>query len=242
MATEYDNKCSRKFFTVCKKCEEESEEETIAKLTKIVQTSSNGSSSINSNYRSKNSNEYPLKFIAKYIKPKVLEYIIQNFGSNNINWCIIDNPNLRNNVLHYLISDLSSKTDTKKGIKIINLIFDSTILQQNTVYKHNIYERKRFVMYDVEDKFFNNKNQKFTSWHKLLYQTNDYSYTPSVYAEKRKLPLISRELEIMLFKHVYFVLVSQCHIPKGIAIVIIQFVFEFFHVAVSKDLYAYKTE
>ena len=201
----FNAKLSKKFYLVCKKCEEDSDDDIIAKLEKIVSKCDNKWDDININYTPKTSQQFALKFIFKYNKPNVLKYIMDyfiNHSYESINWFMIDNPNLYNNVLHYLIADLSTNKDIENAVEIFNLLFYST-----SKYK-----------------------DKLIPCFELLYQINDYNYTPSMYAEQRKLHKLGVILENVQFRHIYQIICVECKIPDVIALLIIQYGFQLYHI------------
>lgn len=229
-----DLKQSKRFLSTCKKCRDDefSEDMIISELDNVVSKCENGFNSIDINYCSKLNGEFALKYVVKYIKPKVLSYIMEHFNDKthdhcSIDWMIIDNPKLNNNILHYLISDLNgaSQTEMNCAIEIIDIIFESTANIEN--------------LYNINTRNVNNYTNmtSLTSWDELLYQKNEYQYTPSEYAQKRNLSSIGRELEMKLFLHISQLLIVQCGIHKDIAIVIIQYTFELFHFDTIKMLY-----
>eukprot|EP01084_Bolivina_argentea_P039326 72676_1 len=197
---------SRKFYSICKKCEYYEEDEIIQMLKDVASKCENGFDDININYESRRTYEYPLKFILKYLKPKVLLFLMEIFLDHiheTIDWMIIDNPKLRNNMLHFLLSDINgiSIKDIKNAVSIINTIY----------FPKETWKRKLLNCYD------------------LLYQSNDYGFTPSQYAQQRKLVKIGSILEKIQFRHIYQIMLIECHIHKDIALAIIEFSFKYYH-------------
>lgn len=202
-----NKKLSRKFYLVCKKCEDDAEDSIIEKLEKIVSKCDNKFDDININYTPSRSEDFPLKFIFKFTKPKTLKYIMDNFINHeyeSIDWLKIDSPILKNNILHHLISDINdrNKTNVENAISIINLLF----------YSKEEYKDKLLPCFE------------------LLYLTNDYNWTPSEYSQQRKLIKIGSILENVQFKHIYQIICIQCQIPDVIALIIIQYSFQLYHI------------
>eukprot|EP01084_Bolivina_argentea_P034758 64380_1 len=200
-----NQKLSRKFYLICKKCEDDSEVQIIQQFEDIGSKSENKFDSININYTPKRTDHFPLKFIFKYNKPKALKFIMDNFVEHpyeSIHWLKIDNPLLKNNLLHYLICDLSSKKEVENAIEIANLLF----------YNKETYK------------------EELMSCFELLYLPNDYNWTPAQYANQRKFSQLGIILENAQFRHIYQIICIECQIPDVIALEIIQFSFEMFHI------------
>ena len=205
-----DNQATKKFFLCCKNSEDDSDDELIKKLKAIVSGCKHGFNSININYQSNRSDEFCLKFIFKFIKPKTLEFIMDNFMEHNSippDWLIIDNDVLKNNVLHYLVCDVNIK-EFDKASNMIDQVFNCDKKYQS----------------------------KLDICHNLLYQYNAYSYTPAQYAQKRKVCKIGYMLESIQFRHMMDLFIVQYKIPQEIALIVMQYGFELFH---KKKLYEY---
>lgn len=201
-----NEKLSRKFYSICEKCEDYSDDEIIQMLNDVASQCKNGFDDINVNYESRRTDEYPLKFIMKYLKPKVLLFLMDIFLEHiheSIDWMVIDNPKLRNNMLHYLLSDINgiSVKDIENAGSIINILY----------FPKETQKRKLLICYD------------------LLYEINEYGFTPSQYAQRKKLFKIGSILENIQFRHIYQIMLIECHIHKDIALAIIEFSFEYYH-------------
>eukprot|EP01084_Bolivina_argentea_P253475 425774_1 len=186
---------STQFYKHCKKCKNESYDsnDIITEMDKLIKK--HGIESIDINYEE--FDDYPLKYIFKYCKPNILQYIIDQFKckkNNEIDLYKIDNINLRNNVLHYMIQELCGNTE-KDAIKLCSIIYDE-------------------------------KYEQILKPHSLLYQYNDYFDTPIGYCRKRKFLNLTKQLEKIKYVHIHEFLIKQCKIPYEISHCIIGFVFQ----------------
>eukprot|EP01084_Bolivina_argentea_P160721 279845_1 len=114
---------SKAFYKECKKCANESykPEEIISGMEKVI--AEHGIESIDVNHINESDwDGFAMKHVFKYCKPKVFQCIASQFGHKSIDLYMIDNRNLKNNVLHYMIQELYSATE-KNAIEMIDLVY-----------------------------------------------------------------------------------------------------------------------
>ena len=196
---------SGRFYKICKKCKKDSvdEDKIIDQLDTLIRQY--GVDSIDVNYQNV-LDDYAMKYVIKYVRPNVLQYIIDQFVDSDdeknkegkpIDLYIIDNREINNNVIHYMIQEMGGYQEND-ALDIINILFD------------NKYE-------DVLDP------------HGLLYQYNDYHDTPIDYCRKRKFIKLTKKLETIKYVHIHDLLIEKCKIPYDISHCIVGFVFVVVH-------------
>eukprot|EP00484_Ammonia_sp_Unknown_P026164 CAMPEP_0197048504 /NCGR_PEP_ID=MMETSP1384-20130603/23842_1 /TAXON_ID=29189 /ORGANISM="Ammonia sp." /LENGTH=228 /DNA_ID=CAMNT_0042480647 /DNA_START=43 /DNA_END=729 /DNA_ORIENTATION=- len=116
---------SESFYKICRQCKDEdvSEHEVMAAMAEFIEQ--HGVHAIDINYRTERG-DYGLKYVFKHTRPKVLRFLVQQFvmgDANLLDLFIIDNAQLRNNVLHYMIYAMGGNDDNKAAMEMIDILY-----------------------------------------------------------------------------------------------------------------------
>lgn len=197
---------TQRFYQICKKCKRENadEDKIIDQLDTLIKQY--GVSSIDLNYQN-DLDDFAIKYVIKYVKPNLLQYIIDQFvdcddeksqiKDKPMDLYLIENREISNNVIHCMVQEMGG-------------------CQQNDAL-------------EIIDILFNNEYEDILNPHGLLYQYNDYHDTPIDYGRKRKFVKLTKKLETLKYVHIHDLLIKKCKIPYDISHCIVGYVFVVVH-------------
>ena len=178
MATKLDNP-SQQFYKICKKCKKDSidQDEIIDELDALIKQY--GVKYIDVNYQN-HLDDFAIKYIVKYVRPNVLAYIIDQFA-DSIDLYIIDNREINNNIIHYMIQEMGGYQQNE-AMEIIDILFESnyqdTLNPHGLLYQYNDYQ-------DTPIDYC--RKRKFVTLTKKL-ETIKYVHIHDLLIEKCKIP------------------------------------------------------
>jgi len=195
---------SQQFLRICTKCkdEEESSDTILDEMRSLIEE--HGTKSIDLNYLT-DSDDFPIKYIIKYSRPKIMQFILDTFNDEadyknwRINLYVVQYFVVKHNVMHLMVKEMYGGAQWKKNTS------------------------------DLIDILFDDQNEDRLRPHGLLYQSNDDGNTPIQYARKRNFHEIAQKLEELKYVHIHDLLCSQCNLAYEVAHCIVEYTFLVVH-------------